>query len=111
QRAHVELRYEQGSAGARTSGGQRTRLVAAHAAALDFFAGRLADDPAAKPARAFLAERGFDDAAAAAYGVGYSPDSWDALTTHLTGLGFSREELLTAGLASQGQRGVLDRFR
>ncbi|HEU0130047.1 MAG TPA: DNA primase [Mycobacteriales bacterium] len=112
QRAGIEIRYEQGGASTRGgNAGQRTRLVAAHRAAVDFYVSRLAEDPAAKPARAFLAERGFDDAAAAAYSVGYSPDSWDALTRHLAALGFSREELLAAGLVSQGQRGVVDRFR
>jgi DNA primase len=112
QRAGIEIHYEQGGSSARGgNAGQRTRLVAAHREALDFYAARLADDPAAKGARAFLAERGFDDAAAAAYGVGYSPDSWDALTKHLAAKGFSREELLAAGLVSQGQRGVVDRFR
>jgi DNA primase len=112
QRAGIELRYEQGGSSTRGgNAGQRTRLVAAHKAALDFYVARLADDPAAKPARAFLAERGFDDAAAAAYGVGYSPDSWDALTKHLAAQGFSREEALAAGLVSQGQRGMVDRFR
>jgi DNA primase len=112
QRAGIEIRYEQGGSSTRGgNAGQRTRLVAAHRAAVDFYAAHLADDPAAKPAHAFLAERGFDDEAAKAYGVGYSPDSWDALTKHLAAAGFSREELLAAGLVSQGQRGVVDRFR
>ncbi len=112
QRVGIELRYEQGGSSTRGgNAGQRTRLVAAHKAAVEFYAARLHDDPAAKPARAFLAERGFDDAAAAAYGVGYSPDTWDALTKHLASLGFSREECVAAGLVSQGQRGIVDRFR
>ena len=112
QRAGIELRYEQGGSSTRGgNAGVRTRLVAAHREAVDFYAERLHADPAAKPARAFLAERGFDDAAAAAYGVGYSPDSWDALTKHLAAKGFSREECVAAGLVSQGQRGIVDRFR
>jgi len=112
QRAGIELRYEQGGSSTRGgNAGLRTRLVAAHREALDYYVDRLQHDPAAKPARAFLAERGFDDAAAAAYGVGYSPDSWDALTKHLAAKGFSREECVSAGLVSQGQRGIVDRFR
>ena len=112
QRAGIELRYEQGGSSTRGgNAGQRTRLVAAHREAVAFYADHLLNDPAAKPARAFLAERGFDDAAAAAYGVGYSPDSWDALTKHLAAKGFTREECLAAGLLSQGQRGAMDRFR
>jgi DNA primase len=112
QRAGIEIRYEQGGSSTRGAhAGQRTRLVQAHRAAVEFYAARLADDPAAKPARVFLAERGFDDDAAKAYGVGYAPDTWDALTKHLATAGFSREECVAAGLCSQGQRGVIDRFR
>ncbi|HEX8003607.1 MAG TPA: DNA primase [Mycobacteriales bacterium] len=112
QRAGIELRYEQGGSSTRGgNAGQRTRLVAAHREALAFYRDRYLNDPAAKPARAFMQERGFDDEAAEAYGVGYSPDTWDALSKHLATKGYSREECLAAGLVSQGQRGVVDRFR
>ncbi|HVF19711.1 MAG TPA: DNA primase [Mycobacteriales bacterium] len=110
-RAGIELTYEQGTASARGHSSQRTRLVEAHKAAVAFFAEKLRTDPAAEIARTFLAERGFELDAAAAYDVGWSPDSWDALTNHLTGKGFSREELLAGGLAKQGQRGAYDSFR
>ncbi len=109
-KAGVELRYEQGGAAPRQQSGQRTRLVAAHAAAQAFYAEELGSAEAA-PAREFLATRGFDQAAAAQFNVGYSPDNWEALVKHLTAAGFTRDELLAAGLASQGQRGVIDRFR
>ena len=45
------------------------------------------------PARQFLAERGFDDAAAEHFGVGYAPAGWDTLTSHLRAKGFSIDEL------------------
>jgi DNA primase len=112
QRAGIELRYEQGGSSTRGgNAGQRTRLVSAHRDAMAFYVDRYQHDPAAKAARAFMIERGFDDEAAAAYGVGYSPDTWDALTKHLASKGYTREECLAAGLVSQGQRGVVDRFR
>ncbi len=110
-RAGIELTYEQGSAASRGHSSQRARLVEAHKQAVAFFAERLTGDPAAEVARAFLAERGFDLAAAAAYDVGWSPDSWDALTKHLTSKGFTRDELLAGGLAKAGQRGAYDSFR
>jgi len=110
-RAGIELTYEQGSASSRGHSSQRTRLVEAHKAAVAFFAERLTGDPAGEVARSFLAERGFDLAAAAAYDVGWSPDSWDSLTNHLTAKGFTRDELLAAGLAKAGQRGAYDSFR
>ena len=110
-RAGIELTYEQGSAAPRLQSGLRSRLIAAHAAAAEFFAEQLATSPEAAIARDFLAARGFDRAAAEDFGCGYSPNSWDTLIKHLTGLRFSREELLTSGLASEGRRGPIDRFR
>ena len=61
--------------------------------------------------RRFLDERGFDSAAAAQFGVGYAPNGWEHLVKHLRGRGFTDDELATGGLASRGQRGVIDRFR
>jgi DNA primase len=43
--------------------------------------------------------------------VGYAPAEWEALTKHLRGRGFTDAELLSGGLASQGRRGPVDRFR
>ena len=106
----VPLRYEQGSAAAGRQSSQRTRLVAAHKLAADYYAEQLAT-PEAVSARQFLAQRGFDQDAAAAYGVGYAPAGWDSLVKHLRAGGYSQEELLLGGLASEGRRGPVDRFR
>ena len=110
-RAGVELVYEGGSAAARGADrGQRTRLVEAHALAQVFYAERLMADAEAAPARAFLAERGFDAEAARRFGVGYAPKDRDVLTKHLVGKGHTREDLVLAGLARETQRGHVDRF-
>ena len=111
QRAGIELRYEHGGAAPSRQHGVRTRLVEAHRAAEEFFAGQLTDSAEAAIGREFLHARGFDLTTAAAYGVGYAPQSWDTLVRHLAGLGFSREELLAGGLASAGRQGPIDRFR
>ncbi|WJL95660.1 DNA primase [Microbacterium sp. ET2] len=102
------LHYEDGGAAPETTG--RSRLYAANAAAGEYFRSQLVT-PEAAAARTFLGERGFDAGAAAHFGVGYAPRGWSHLMDHLTAQGFSREELTTAGLVSQGQRGVYDRFR
>jgi DNA primase len=109
-RAGIELRYEQGGTVPGQEHSQRRRLLAAHQAAADFYAERLHAPPAA-PARAFLAERGFELADAERFGAGYAPAEWEALTRHLRGRGFTDAELLLSGLASQGRRGPVDRFR
>ena len=110
QRVGIELRYEEGTAAMGQERGQRSKLIAAHAAAAAFYAEQLAT-PEAITARKFLAERGFDADTAARYGVGYAPKGWEALTTHLRTEGFKAEDLATAGLAKAGQRGPIDRFR
>ncbi|WP_222268641.1 DNA primase [Modestobacter marinus] len=114
-RAGVQLQYEDD--GGRPTGGpdragagQRARLVAANAAAAQFYADQLMT-PEAAPARQFLAERGFDRQVALDFGCGYAPSGWDALTRHLRGLGYTQAELVTGGLAKESSRGTLiDRF-
>lgn len=102
------LHYEEGGRAPESSG--RTRLYAANAAAAAWFQSQLGT-PEAEAGRRFLGERGFDAGAAAHFGVGYAPKGWDGIVTALGAQGFTTEELLAAGLLSQGDRGVYDRFR
>ncbi len=108
-RIGFELHYEDG--GQASDHGNRARLLAANAAAEIFFRSQLAT-PEAQVGRDFLGSRGFDQAAAERFGVGFAPKSFDALKHQLTGLGFTELELTTAGLLSTGDRGnSYDRFR
>jgi len=111
QRVGYELHYEEGGGPAPEKTSGRARLFAANTQAAEYFRQQLLS-PEAEPARAFLGGRGFDPGAAAHFGVGYAPKGWDHLLNHLTGQGFTRDELITAGLVSTNQRGgVYDRFR
>lgn len=107
-RVGYTLHYEDGGAAPETTG--RSRLYAANAAAAEYYRAQLMS-PEADTARRFLGDRGFDAGAAAHFGVGYAPKGWSSLMDHLLAQKFSRDELLQAGLVSQGQRGVYDRFR
>jgi DNA primase len=109
-RAGIELAYEQGGHVPGQEQSQRRRLLAAHRAAAEFYTERLGSQAAAL-ARAFLSERGFQLADIEPFEVGYAPAEWEALTRHLRGRGFTEAELLLSGLASQGRRGPVDRFR
>jgi DNA primase len=107
-RIGFELHYEDG--GAATDHGNRARILSANQAAADFFIAQLST-PEAEPGRAFLGQRGFDAAAAQRFGVGFAPRG-GALARHLKTLGYSEDELVTAGLLGKGERGdVYDRFR
>lgn len=107
-RVGYTLHYEDGGAAPETTG--RSRLYAANAAAAEYYRAQLMS-PEAETARRFLGDRGFDAGAAAHFGVGYAPKGWSSLLDHLLAQKFSRDELVQAGLVSQGQRGVYDRFR
>ncbi|MFJ2508936.1 DNA primase [Arthrobacter citreus] len=112
-RLGYELHYEDGGTGPRREDvGKRQRLLDAHKVAAEFFREQLVT-PGAAAARSFLAERGFDPAAAEHFGVGYAPQGWDSLLKHLTGRGFTREELAQTGMFSTGQDAsrFYDRFR
>ncbi len=113
-RAGVQLRYvedDRATPRSRPQQGQKQRLVAAHAAAVEFYTAQLTT-AGARTAREFLAERGFDRAAAERYGCGFAPEGWDPLTRHLRQRGFSHDELVTAGLSRPARSGsLIDRFR
>ncbi|WP_416986540.1 DNA primase [Streptomyces sp. T028] len=109
--AGITLRYEEGGYNPSHQRGERIRLVEAHKIAADWYMEQLATSPEADTGRQFLAERGFDQAAAQHFSVGYSPQGWDHLIRFLRGKGFSDKELLLSGLAQEGRRGPIDRFR
>lgn len=70
--------------------------------------------PAGKGALEYLRGRGLSDKTIRRFGLGYAPDSWDAALRHLTGKGFTREELAAASIAVQSSRDkgrYFDQFR
>ncbi|HZC90279.1 MAG TPA: DNA primase [Mycobacterium sp.] len=89
--------------------GSRSRLLAANAEALAFYASAL-ESPEAQPARKYLTERNFEADAARHFGCGFAPSGWDSLTKHLLRKGFEFKELEAAGLSREGRRGPMDRF-
>ncbi len=63
-------------------------------------------------AREYLIKRGLTDAVINEFGLGYAPDSWDALTGALHDK-FKPEDIVGAGIAIRSERnqGIYDRFR
>src|SRR4029453_2820952 len=111
-RAGIQLRYDESfERGPRQQPGQKQRLLAAHAAAAEFYSDQLRT-PGARKAREFLAQRGFGRDAAEKYGCGFAPDGWDHLAKHLRQKGYPPEELNIAGLCKPARSGsLIDRFR
>jgi DNA primase len=89
----------------------RRRLREALEAAIGWYREVLVQARQAEVARVYLAERGLSSETLERFSVGYAPNTWDALTRRLQARGFSDEELVSAGLASSGRRGAIDRFR
>ena len=109
ERCGVRLTYEGGGSSVQRDRGTRSRLLEINKRAQQFYAEQLRT-PAGRAAVQFLAERGFDDAAAEKFGCGYAPSGWDTVTKHLLGQGYQLDELIKAGISKEGRRGAIDRF-
>ncbi|WP_350268906.1 DNA primase [Brevibacterium sp. CBA3109] len=106
----MHLRYEDGKGPDREQASRRQRLLEMHEVAQRFFTQSLAGE-AGQIGRKFLEGRGFPSSSSREFGLGFAPKSWDSLTKQLKRAGFSEEEILAGGLASEGGRGIYDRFR
>lgn len=89
---------------------RRERLFDAMEEAVSFFRGQLGRNPKIQE---YLAGRGLSQPAIERFEVGYAPDSWDALFTHLSARNFGPETLLEAGLCGKSEKtgALYDRFR
>jgi len=88
------------------------RLYLINEAAAQYYHHLLLNAKAAETARRHLSERGISKETIDSFELGFSPDSWDALSQHLEGRGYKGEELVSAGLviAKEGG-GFRDLFR
>lgn len=90
---------------------RRDRLLALSTEAARFFHRQLWLTENAGVARYFL-NRGLSRKTMNSFGLGYAPDSFSALLDAMREKGYSKEEVLDAGLASRSERGrIYDRFR
>lgn len=92
---------------------ERERLIDLNERASGFFSNLLWTSPAAQPARDILARRGVDRRTAERFGIGYAPDSFDALKNHFLAREVTEDELVNAGLLSRREEDgrSWDRFR
>ncbi len=82
------------------------------ALAADFYSRALWDTEGGK-ARGYIESRGIDPEVARRFGLGYAPEGWNALLTHMAKQGVTDEQLVQAGLVLPRQTGAgfYDRFR
>lgn len=68
--------------------------------------------PVGKKALEYLRGRGLSDNTIRRFGLGFAPESWDAVIKHLRGKGFTLDEMAAAAVAVKSARGsYYDQFR
>lgn len=90
--------------------GKRARMLELNREAARYFRAQLLA-PSGAAGQEYVRKRGILSMVKP-FGLGYAPDSWQSLTDAMTAKGFSRQELLDAGLARVGKSGgIYDYFR
>ena len=108
QRAGMQVPEE---AGDDRSARLRKRILELNRDAARYFHRNLMSE-AGRPGRAYLIGRGLTKATITHFGIGYASEGWNGLTDAMKKLGYTKEELLAAHLANEGQRGgYYDIFR
>ena len=91
---------------------QQERLWALHKEAARFFHTQLYA-PTGKEALEYALGRGMPKSTLTTFGVGYAPDSWDALVKEMQAKGYTQQELIDSGLVTVSRKNgnIFDRFR
>lgn len=90
---------------------KKARALAANRDAARFYHEYL-KSPGGARVREYIAQRQLTPRTATRFGLGAAPDQWDGLTKALTAKGYSKMELIDAGLTVAGKNGgVYDKFR
>ena len=90
---------------------KRTRLLELSRDAARFYHDYLTS-PGGQRVRDYIAQRQISPRTATRFGLGAAPDQWDALTKAMTAKGYTKMDLIDAGLAVAGKNGgIYDKFR
>lgn len=87
---------------------RRSRIFEMNKEAARFFRSQLL---LSSDAKAYVIKRGLDKRTVDRFGLGYSGRRGDELFTHLTKLGYTQDEMITAKFAVKNDRGVYPFFR
>jgi len=92
---------------------RRERLLELLERTATYYARQLWESGEAKRARAYLAERGLQEATLREFRVGYAPSAWDTVLKATMRAGFKATELWDAGLLQSNEKSgrKYDRFR
>lgn len=113
ERFNIELVHEAEDPQAAERRRRRERLHELLERTAAFYVRHLWESDEAARARAYLAERGLEEATLREFRVGYAPSRWDTVMLASQRSGFGAQELYDAGLAQRPKGGgrIYDRFR
>lgn len=112
ERAHITLPEPEKNAQAIAAEKLKQTLFEIHSTAGRFYYDCLQAEEGVQ-ARAYLQKRQMDPRMVRKFGIGYSPDRYDALFQHLSEKGFQKTDILKTGLVLENKdgKGYHDRFR
>lgn len=92
---------------------ERQRLYEICDLACSFFEKQLGASSWGSQAKEYLLKRGITEDSIKKWRLGYSPDTWQGLSDFLVSRGYTRQEIIKAGLAVESEKGKdpYDRFR
>ncbi len=90
---------------------KRLRIYEMNAKAARFFHDSLKNKATGAEALEYLAARKILPKTITCYGIGYAPNSYDALLGHLKSAGYSEKEIVEASLAVERDGKIYDKFR
>ncbi|MGL5682436.1 MAG: DNA primase [Marinifilaceae bacterium] len=92
--------------------GERESMLLAVKYASDFFTYQLHNTEEGRTiGLSYFEHRGLSKASIEKFGLGYSPQGWDALTKAAIEKGYKQEFLVKTGLTINHEKGLFDRFR
>lgn len=103
EKAGVTIEYDRGRPEERN---EKDRLFELLEVATIFYSSRLNEG-----AKKYLKERGINDETIKEFRIGWAGDSWSEASTYFREKKFSEREIVDAGLAKKGDRGLTDKFR
>ncbi len=89
----------------------REKIYEMNKLAARFYYKNLVATPEGKEALAYLINRRITPETVKTYGLGYAPESFDAVRTFLSEQGYTDRDMITAGFIKENNGRVYDRFR
>lgn len=108
ERAGLDMPADSYGSGVRTD--VKKRIYEANRDAAKFFYSNLSKPQGRECVRYLMQVRGLSKQTITRYGMGFAPDSWSELKTHMLGLGYSERELLDARLISRSKNNTKRSF-